>query len=160
MPPTAMQRSKVCGVGGAQRHAATTRSMPARSARRSVVVKPRRARELLDGERLAGAHLHGEERGLPLGGLRHEAAHHRQPVEPGVQGLGRLVAGDLGGQVGPVLDVGRVGDDRVDLAHAVEQVGVHEGDVEPEPRGVGARHGQRVLADVGRRSPRGRGARP
>ena len=61
------------------------------------------------------------------------------------------MARDLGRQLRAVLDVGRVGDHGVDLAHALEQVGAHEADLEPQPRRVGARDDERVLADVGRR---------
>ena len=150
-PPTAMQRSKVCGVGRAQRHADTTRSIPARSARRSVRANPPRAR----APRRPGPGRRPPRRARKAAPRSAACATSRrttdQPVEPRVQRLRRLVARDLGRQLRPVLDVGRVADHGVELARALEQVGVHEANVEPEPRRVGARHHQRILADVGRR---------
>ena len=151
-PPTAMQRSNVSASAALSATPTTTRSIPARSARRSVRAKPGRARELRDGQRLAGADLEREEGGAALGGLRHQPADHVQPVEPGEQRRGRLVARDLGRQLGAVLDVGRVGDHGVELARR-PRAGrrARSATSSPSRAALARATAERVLADVGRR---------
>ena len=116
--------------------------MPARSRIALDLLEARLARERLDRVGLALAVLEREERRLHVA---HERADHVQPVDAAVQRERRLVAATSRHQRRAVLDVGRVGDDRVGL-QARRQVAEHELDVEAEPRGVGARDVERVAA--------------
>ncbi len=102
---------------------------------------PRRRMSSRDRFGLAGAHL---ERHQPhLAALRqgHEQrADARQPVGPGEQRRGGLVAQDLGRERGALGlgDIRRVGEHRVELVRdAGEQVRVQPAHVEAEPPPVG-----------------------
>ena len=66
------------------------------------------------------------------------------PSAPAYSATGGSWRAISGAQRRAVLDVGRVRHDRVDRARAVEQVGLEERDVEPEPRGVRPRDRERV----------------
>ena len=103
-----------------------------------------RARQRLDRVGLALAVLEREERRAHVAD---EPPDHGQAVDVAVQRQRRLVA-DLAHQHRALLDVGRVGDDGVDL-EARGQVAVHELDVQAEPQGVRPRDVERVGADVG-----------
>ena len=150
MPPTAMQRSKV----RASAAPSATRPPPARSrrGRRGARCVESRRRERAPrrpapGRRPPRRRGRRPPRSPACATSRRTTASPSSPAYRACAGSWRAISG---ASSAPILDVGRVGDHGVELARAVEQVGVHEADVEPQPRGVGARHGQRVLADVRR----------
>ena len=115
----------------------------------------RGARELLDGERLAVADLEREEAGAALAGLRHQPADDVEPVEPGEQRARRLVARDLGRQRAR-RPRRRAGWRRRRRPRPRRRAGRRctNATSSPSRARVGARHGERVRADVGRRDAR------
>ena len=128
----------------------TTRSWPARS---RTHARPRRSRPSRSSAATAAAcagpiSSADQPRSRPAAD-RHQPADHIEPVGAGEQRRGRLVARDLRGQRSAVAHVGQVGQHRV-VAPVVEQVATPNSTVEPQPRGVGARHRHRIRATTSR----------
>ena len=161
-----MQRLEGLGVGRDDRHRrpTTTRSMPARSRCRSTCREARgaqqRARPPAPGPAPTSTRRSARRRAGGAGPERRTTSSPSAPAKSATRGL---VARDLRRQRRAVAlrDVGRVGRrSRRPSPAPSSRSACDERDVEPEPRRVGARDGERVRADVASRPRRGRAARP
>ena len=143
-----------------RRRPTSTRSIPARSAIVSTSGKPASRISAGDRGRLAGADLQRDGVRRRRARRGQQAADHVEPARPGAQRERRLVADDVGRQLGAVLHVGRVRDDRVEPARSRPRAG-RRGGTRPRARAAPRSPAPPPARRRSRpwRRPRGRAAR-